>query len=127
MALEDYYEQFFIQELAEIPPENPDFTSSKLYEYQDGKEIMGLFKQKQSGELPLAGSDGTYTIGRFATGADITSGSILRRVRDDVFIKIVGDTLESPKQALTQVKTWESYITSRNEEMKERYIRGSYK
>jgi hypothetical protein len=120
MPLEDYYEQYFVQELAEIPPENPSATDERLYEYRDGAEVMGLFKQNQSSERPVADSEDVVTVGRFAANAIIQSGSFLRRAKDDVFVKIVGDPLQSPKQAYTQVRTWESYVTSRAREMKER-------
>jgi len=120
MALANFYEQFFVQEFVEIPSDSP--TGEKLYEYQDGREVQGLFKQRQSGESPIADSYSTTTYGRFAANADIDSGSFLRRAKDDVFIKIIGDPLQAPKQALTQVRTWESYITTRNEAMGIQYV-----
>jgi hypothetical protein len=110
MSVESYYEPFYVQELKESPSPAADV---QLYEYHDGVEVMGLFKQKQSGEMPIADTLGIETRGRFAANVDIISGSILRRARDGVLIKLVGDPLVSPPQALTQIKTWESYVTSR--------------
>lgn len=114
MSLESYYEPFYIQELVKVPSE-----SGELYEYRDGKEITGLFVQKQSGETAIASSQGIATAGRFATGSDVRSGAFLRRKKDGFYIKLVGDPLPSPAQALTQVTTWESRVTSRTEQMKE--------
>jgi len=111
MALESYYEKFYLQELKEV--------SAELYKLQDSTEIMGLFKQTQSGETAIASSQGVATHGRFATGSDIESGSTLRRDRDGIYIRIIGDPLQSPPQALTQVKTWESRIVSRSEAMQD--------
>jgi hypothetical protein len=110
MSVESYYEPFFVQELKELPSPGADV---QLYEYQDGTEVMGLFKQKQSGEVPIADTLGIETRGKFAAGVEIISGSILRRAKDGVLIKVIGDPLVSPPQALTQIRTWDSYVTSR--------------
>jgi len=112
MALESYYESFYLQELVKVPS-----SIGEVFEYQDGEKVMGLFKQSQSTETAIASSQGIATHGRFATGADLKSGAFLRRAKDSVYIKLIGDTLESPAQATTQVKTWESRVTSRAEEM----------
>jgi hypothetical protein len=113
MALEDYYEPFHVQELGELPSS----ADEKIYEFRDGMQVMGIFKQKQSGEMLVADSLGTVTHGRFAANAELASGSFLRRVRDNVFIKLVGDPLQSPPQAITQVRTWHSYVTTREREL----------
>jgi len=109
MALDSYYERFYIQELVKVP------SSDELYQYQDGTKIMGLFRQIQSSKTAMASSQGIATFGIFATKSSIKNGSILRRASDGIYIKLIGDPLTSAKLARIQVKTWESRIISRTE------------
>jgi len=117
MALTDYYEPFFVQELVEKPSPFPPPFDKPIPVPTDGDGIMGMFKQSQSTEAMIASAKGIATFGKFACDPSIKleSGTIVRRVRDGAYMKVIGTPLTSPPQASTQVSTWESYIINRSD------------
>ena len=100
MALEDYYEHFFVQKLEEQPSPYPTpWTPPQVY--VDDREIQGMFKQQQSSEVNVAAAQGISSVGRFACSSSelFPSGTVLRRVRDGQYIRLIGTPMTAPPQA----------------------------
>ena len=117
MALESYYEPFYVQELVEKTSDFPPPWNETLSVLQDGKGIMGIFKQEQSGRTMIAEAQGVATVGRFACCSSeiLEDSTVLRRVKDNVYIVIKGTPLTSPPQASTSVSTWTAQTTNRGD------------
>jgi len=116
--LENYYKTWYLQALVEVASVLPPPWNVPLWEYGDGREIKGFFRQDQSTEALIAASQGVQTMGRFAChpSESLKHGDVLRSEELGVFIRLEGDPLQSPKLATTQVKTLAAVVTSRTVE-----------
>jgi hypothetical protein len=117
MALEDYYEPFFVQKLEEQPsPYPPPWTPPQ--KYVDEREIQGMFKQQQSSEVNVAAAMGISSVGRFACSSSeqFASGTVLRRVKDGLLISLIGTPMTAPLQAETQVSTWSAKMITEGDD-----------
>ena len=114
MAIESYFETYFLQEHAETLSGFQE-PSDMISEYHDGMEIAGLFVQSQSDKMMIASAQGVKTRGKFAVlpSTHLRDGDTVRRVRDGLYIKIIGDSLQSPAQAASQVKTFMAEVIDR--------------
>ena len=116
MAIEEYYQEYCLQEIRQTstgyPPPN-DYKD----EFVDGVKIDGLFIQSQSDEVLIASTQGIKTRGRFATApsAKLNDGGILKHVESGVYIRLIGDPMEAPEHAETQVASWLAEIVDRSD------------
>jgi hypothetical protein len=116
MAVHDYYERFYLQERVSkssgFPP--PDDWVDEL---ADGMVIKGKFIQLQSNEVMIGSSQNIKTQGRFifSPALPLRDGDIVRRECDGVFLRITGDPVQSPNQAISQVKALNAVIIERSE------------
>jgi len=117
MALESYYEPFFVQKLVEKESPFPPPWDAPISVLEDGEGIVGIFKQQQSGSALIAAAQGVATVGRFACDSSLKlePNTIVRRVSDGTFFRLIGTPLTSPLQADTQVSTWVSQTINRGD------------
>jgi len=96
MGLQKYYKKWLLQEST-----------------NDEREVLGIFRQDQSSETQIAAGQGINSHGRFACSPDesLNHGDVLRC--DNLFIRLEGDSQQSPKFAITQIKTFFATIISR--------------
>lgn len=118
MALQDYYERFFILEYDKIPTNYPppyDFS----YTWKNGIDIMAQFILDQSREMLVAGAQAFGTRGRFAVstpqGAPPENNDILRRESDGILIRLIGESKASPHQSTETVRVWAAEIVDPSE------------
>jgi len=114
MAMKDYYEPFFTQELVRVPTVYPP-PYDWIWEMGDGEEFVGLYIVDNSQEVRIASAQGIKVGGRFVVDPDvpIKDGDVVRRVSDDVYFRIIGEPKISPKQARSQVKLFQAQITEK--------------
>jgi len=117
-TLEQQYKSWYLQELREVPSVFPPPWDTPTWEFGDGREVQGMFRQDQSTETLIAASSGVQTMGRFATSPNenLYHGAVLRSEELQVFIRLEGDPLTAPSFASTQVQTWAAVVTSRTVE-----------
>jgi len=115
MALSNYYKKWHLQELVEVPSIFPPPWDTPTWEFGDGREVQGFFRQDQSTETLIAASSGVQTMGRFATSPNenLYHGAVLRSEELGVFLRLEGDKISSPEFATTQISTWMATVTSR--------------
>ena len=113
-----YYEKFFIQGLVELPSQFPPPWDSPSWIPGDKEEIDGLYLIEDSTEVRIAAAQGVRTRGRFCChpGVSLQNGDTVRRVSDNVFIRLTGDPKRSPAKAKAQIQTFEAEIISRGEQ-----------
>lgn len=111
MALSDKYERFYRVEWLPIPGTGNPIWGPE-FAHTDGELIMGLFVQRNSDEIALAGAQGVIrTIGQFSCDVSAPtedsnwSPRMIRRARDSFFFTLVGDAVHVP-QALSQFKVF---------------------
>jgi len=127
MAREDYFEPFYLQEFIEKPSPFPPPFDEPIFEFGDGKPIVGQFVQNQSKEVQQAATIDMKTVGRFTCGRDIEieTGSTLRRVSDSSYFRLTALPKIGQQRAITQVQAWVAIETDRGtEERTERAVRG---
>lgn len=100
MALDNYYETFYLQE----PVQVPDGFGGLEWKLGDGAGFMGLYNQDDSSEMRIAEAQGVSSSGTFVTGVDvpIKEGDTIRRASDDLYLKVTGKPINSPKSATSQ-------------------------
>ena len=115
MAISSYYKKWYLQGLVEVPSQFPPPWDAPTWEFGDGREVQGMFRQDQSTETLIAASQGIQTMGRFAChpSENLKHGDVLRSEELGVFIRLEGDALQAPEFATTQVKTFAAVIVSR--------------
>ena len=118
MSLEAYYKTWHLQGFKEVPSSFPPPFNQPTREYGDMRDVQGMFNQDQSTEARIASAQGINTRGRFAClpSANLLPGDVLRSEELGIFIRLEGDPLVAPEFALTQVKTYAAYATSRSDE-----------
>jgi len=118
MGLNSYYKKWYLQEFVEIPSVFPPPWDAPSWELGDGRAVMGLFRQDQSAEVLIAAAQGIETRGRFmcSPSENLKHGNVLRSGEMGVFIKLEGDPLQAPAQAMVQVKSFVATVTSRASE-----------
>ena len=111
MALEKYYEKFYIQ--GETP--SSDGFGGWIWNWSDAVEFDGLYIQNSSNEMQVAEAMGYRSAGTFAVNikTPLEEGDIVRRVSDNTYIRITGLPLESPEIAASQIKRYSAAITQR--------------
>ena len=114
MMLDRHGESFFVQENVRVPSGFPPPHEWK-FELGDSTEVLGMFIQSQSDDALIAGAQGIATRGRFAAEADapVDELTVLRRARDNTFIRLIGDPIIAPEMAIAQIKVYAAEITER--------------
>jgi len=113
-----FYEKFYKRELVEVPSPFPPPWDIPSWEDGDGTEIDGVYLIEDSTEVRIAAAQGVRTRGRFCChpGVSLQNGDTVRRVSDNVFIRLTGDPKRSPAKAKAQIQTFEAEIISRGEQ-----------
>ena len=116
MAIKDYFEEHCLQEKTFAPSGFPP-PDDKVCKHVDGAEVRGLFVQSQSDNVIVASARGIKTRGRFAAPPDapLSDGDVVRRKRDGLLIRIIGDPIQSPAQAESSFKTFAAEAADRGD------------
>jgi len=116
MAMEDYYEVFYLQTYSKIPTGLPPPFDYE-WAFGDGPDFMGAYIQDTSPQLMQASAMGYRATGRFVCDPSIPirDGDVVRRESDNAYIKIKGQPKVSPPQAESQIKTFIGEITEVDE------------
>lgn len=103
MSLENYYEKFYMQNWIS----KPDGFGGVTWGWADGAEFMGQYIQDSSAEMRIAEAQGITSSGRFITGINmqIEEKDIIRRARDNLYLRITAIPIESPDPATSKFKT----------------------
>jgi hypothetical protein len=111
-----YFETHYLQERTRQPSGFP-FPNDFIYVFGDGMIVEGRFVQSQSDEMMIASAQGIKTRGKFVVSPamPIHDGDVVRRERDGVFLRIIGDAVQSPEQAESQIKSFTAEITDRSD------------
>jgi hypothetical protein len=111
VPIEDYYEPFYLQKCI---PQATGFPPPSNYEniWEDGLKIMGVFILDSSSRIMTASAEDLMTRGRFSVSTDteLNDGDIVKRVKDGLFIKVVGHAKVSPLQAESQIRLYAGEI-----------------
>ena len=116
MSMIDYFEKHFLQERIREPSGFPP-PNEWIFTFGDGMVVDGVFLQSQSDEMMIASAQGIRTRGRFVLPPNVPlhDGDVIRREKDGLYIRIIGDPLESPEQAVSQIKSFVAEVSDRSD------------
>ena len=115
--MERYNETYYVQEFVEKPPSFPPPFDTPIWDYADGRAVVGAFTQSKSDEVRTAEAQDIQTMGLFVTGSHIDTGSVLRRVSDNAYFKIIGEPRVGKSISLPEMRVYSMTLTTRSEEM----------
>jgi len=114
IGFEKYFEDFYVQEFKDVDSPFPGDWDNKPHKvWGDGVKVRGEFFGSRSGEQGVAGSRDVKTEGEFTTHPTtaVSTGTVLRRASDGLFIRLTGDPKESVSFAISQIKVFDSVVT----------------
>jgi len=116
--MNEYYIDWWLQQLVKVPSVFPPPWDTPTWELGDGRIVRGCFRQRNSQLEMIAAGREAMTIGEFICdiSENLQSGDVLRGEEMQVFLKIEGDPKQAPPQADEQIKYFPAHVTSRSVE-----------